>query len=261
MQDALQWARHHRLCGNATMVPSFNAKLAHSAVQRINRDLVAGDIVELGVWKGGMSCMMAMAQQLASGTHRRIWLFDTFEGMPEPTAQDDRRSRRIWKAVRNGTITQVAGTARDRKWAYSPLSEVQSTMARTGYPPEQLRFVKGKVEDTLRSATNVPQQIALLRLDTDWFESTRAELDVLWPRLAPGGWLYIDDYSSFGGAHKAVDNWLRTEHNLRTRGCRKTRDRLGSLHLWKTRPYDPSRPFEVTNESVWCLQQARAAKG
>ena len=102
-----------------------------------------------------------------AGSARRFWLFDTFEGMPAPTAQDDARSKRIWRRVHEGTQTSAPGTVRDGKWAYSPLDEAKATMARTGYPRAQLRFVQGKVEDTLRDARgSLPEQIALLRMDS-----------------------------------------------------------------------------------------------
>ena len=81
-----------------------------------------------------------------------------------------------------------------------------------------MRFVKGRVEDTLQVADNLPAQIAVLRLDTDWFESTRAELDILFPRLSAGGILIIDDYCTWSGAHKATDGWLHLNRALLQEG-------------------------------------------
>ena len=156
-------------CSNATMVPPFNQRLAYRAVAELNARRIPGDIVELGVWKGGVSCLMAMAQLQTgaeTGFGRRLWLFDTFEGMPKPTQLDDRRAQRLWQRITNGTLQRAPGSVRDKKWAYSPIDEVRSTMARTGYPSNQISFVKGKVEDTLPTTT-LPKSIALLRLDTD----------------------------------------------------------------------------------------------
>ena len=239
------------------MVPPYNALLAYRAVQRINERGIPGDIVELGVWKGGVSCFMAMAMAASGRTTRRLWLFDTYAGMPEPTADDDRRSRKYWTLITNGTATRVPGGVRDRKWAYAPLDEVQHTMARTGYPPERISFVKGKVEDTL--PLSAPESIALLRLDTDWFTSTKAELDILWPRLSPGGWLYVDDYASFRGARKAVDGWLQSKRwtaharqanaYMEARGNPKegaAHDQIGSFHVWKAQPFEHARPFDLS---------------
>ena len=83
---------------------------------------------------------------------------------------------------------------------------VRANLASTGYPPERVRFVKGKVEDTLPDAA--PPQIAVLRLDTDWYESTRCELEHLFPRLSVGGVLIIDDYGAWEGARRAVDEFV-----------------------------------------------------
>src|SRR5690606_24776929 len=81
-----------------------------------------------------------------------------------------------------------------------------SNMVSTGYPMERCHFVEGKVEDTIPAT--VPDRISLLRLDTDWYESTRHELEHLWPLLQPGGVLIIDDYGHFEGARKAVDEYF-----------------------------------------------------
>lgn len=118
--------------------------------------------------------------------------------MPAPTADDDRRSRWYYRRITNGTAKHAPGGIRDGKWAFAPIDEVRHTItARTGLPADAFRLVKGKVEETLRARGSLlPSTIALLRLDTDWYESTRVELEVLWPRLAPGGWMYVDEYAT-----------------------------------------------------------------
>merc|ERR1711871_1075377 len=85
----------------------------------------------------------------------------------------------------------------------------ESNMLHTGYPARKLHFVKGKVEDTLNISSNVPKLISVLRLDTDWYASTKMELEVLYPRLVPGGMLIVDDYCRWGGARKATDEFLK----------------------------------------------------
>jgi hypothetical protein len=92
-------------------------------------------------------------------------------------------------------------------WCVAGIEDVRQAMARTAYGPGQVHFVKGKVEDTIPG--NAPSRIAILRLDTDWYESTRHELTHLYPRLAPGGVLIIDDYGHWAGARQAVDEYLR----------------------------------------------------
>jgi len=253
-------------CGNSTMVPSYNALLAYRAVALLNMRRVPGDIVELGVWRGGLSCFMAMSQLTRGGDapSRRMWLFDTFEGMPEPTVADGASARRIWRRVTNGTQLRAPGTVRERKWAYGPLEEVQHTIARSGYSPERVSYVKGKVEETLPAAT-LPTSIALLRLDTDFYTSTKIELDRLWPLLSPGGWMYVDDYGAFQGARRAVDEWLNAKkwmgHARMAKAFKRARnhprgateDQLGSFFVWKARPYSDQTPFDVRNESVNAL--------
>jgi hypothetical protein len=91
-------------------------------------------------------------------------------------------------------------------WAYAPMDDVQANLSSTGYPAERVHLVRGKVEDTVPGSA--PAQIAVLRLDTDWYESTRHELEHLIGRLAPNGVLIIDDYGHWEGARKAVDEWL-----------------------------------------------------
>ncbi|KAL1526141.1 hypothetical protein AB1Y20_014869 [Prymnesium parvum] len=256
-------AAHWRQCRGKTMVPYYNAMMAYKAVEYLNQHRIPGDIVEAGVWAGGMSCLMAHAQMATQTLPRRIWLFDTFEGMPEPTAEDDRRSRRLWKAVRNGS-TRVPGAVRERKWAYAPLPEVRAVLVGTGYP--DLSFVQGKVEATLLdSAIQLPSTIALLRLDTDWYKSTQVELNVLWPRLSPGGWMYVDDYSAFGGARRAVDEWLKAHGWARAarkaKAVKKTArrptgpsdDSVGCFSVIKARPFNASAPFDASNETLRAL--------
>jgi hypothetical protein len=176
------------------------------AVQHIIAHDIPGDIVECGVWKGGS--MMAVARTLMElGTVRRIHLFDTFEGMTDPTDVDkDLFNQRADALLRPGNKqTNVY-------WAYGPFEEVKRNLASTGYDPSQLVFVKGPVEQTLPA--HAPERIALLRLDTDWYESTYHEMVHLYPRLSPGGVLIVDDYGHWKGCRKAVDQYIE-ENRLR----------------------------------------------
>ena len=91
-------------------------------------------------------------------------------------------------------------------WCFASLDEVKQNVIKTGYNTEKLHFIKGKVENTLPKYA--PKQIALLRLDTDWYESTKHELIHLFPRLVSGGVLILDDYGYWAGAKKAVDEYF-----------------------------------------------------
>lgn len=178
-----------------------------SALRRSVRRLVArnipGAIVECGVWRGGS--MLAAALTLGDTT-RDLYLFDTFAGMPEPTEHD-----------RHGGESAAALLAQSSpdSWvrAEASLAEVRRTMSRSGYPEARIHYVEGRVEETIPG--HAPESIALLRLDTDWYESTRHELQHLWPRLSPGGVLIVDDYGHWEGARRAVDEWLAGEPGLR----------------------------------------------
>jgi O-methyltransferase len=171
------------------------------AVDYVSRAEIPGDFVECGVWRGGSSMLAALAFAQRGDT-RQMWLYDTFEGMTQPT-QRDRLSDGQTAAERLAQQNRETGP----DWAYASLADVRANMGSiTEYPSERVRFVQGPVEQTIPA--EAPEQIALLRLDTDWYESTRHELEHLWPRLQSGGVLIIDDYGHWQGAREAVDEYL-----------------------------------------------------
>jgi hypothetical protein len=162
---------------------------------------VAGDIVECGVWRGGSMQAVAWTLLELNDADRDLYLFDTFEGMPPPSEHD--------KRIRDGSSAEDLLERHDRThavWAYAGLDDVREGMVETGYPAERTHFVQGLVEDTIPSGA--PQQISVLRLDTDWYASTKHELEQLYPRLAPGGVLILDDYGHWDGARKATEEYL-----------------------------------------------------
>jgi O-methyltransferase len=178
------------------------------AVHHIANAKIPGDVVECGVWRGGSSMMAALAMQ-ETNDFRKLWLFDTFEGMPEPGEHD-----RDYTGT-DSKIEYERRRAQEGGWNVASLEDVQANLARTGYDDRLLRFVKGPVEESIPATA--PEQIALLRLDTDFYESTRHELEHLWPRVSQGGVLIIDDYGHFEGARKAVDEYFETTPLLLTR--------------------------------------------
>lgn len=170
------------------------------AVDHIVSNGIAGDVVECGVWRGGSMMLVALALMARGDTSRHLYLFDTFEGMSEPTDEDRALSGESAGA-------QLARTDREHPlWAVAGLEDVQANIASTGYPADKIHFVKGKVEDTIPGT--IPERIALLRLDTDWYESTKHELNHLYPRLVRNGILIIDDYGHWQGARQAVDEYF-----------------------------------------------------
>lgn len=171
------------------------------AVEYIEKAGIPGDIVECGVWRGGSMMVAAEALRLFGG-QRAIHLFDTYEGLPQPSAEDVD----IWGHEAKGwwETKKVSDEASD--WACAHLDEVKANMRGTGYPEERLTYVKGMVEATIPA--HAPAEIALLRLDTDWYASTVHEMEHLFPRLARNGILIIDDYGHFKGAKQAIDEYL-----------------------------------------------------
>ncbi|WP_406106210.1 TylF/MycF family methyltransferase [Streptomyces sp. NBC_01003] len=170
------------------------------ATRHIVRHNIPGDIVECGVWRGGS--MQACAKTLLSqgDTERGLYLFDTYEGMTPPTEKDLRRDGRSAEEL-------LAAQGKDRPiWAVATLDDVKSGFQGVPYPADRLHFVQGRVEDTVPQ--QAPEQISILRLDTDWYASTKHELDHLYDRLVPGGVLLIDDYGYWQGSRQAVDEFL-----------------------------------------------------
>jgi hypothetical protein len=163
---------------------------------------IPGAIVECGVWKGGSVMAAALALLALESTQRLLYLYDTFAGMTEPADIDvDWQGRPARALLRQGTVEA------EQMRASCPLHEVKEALMQTRYPWEKLIFVPGRIEQTIPA--QVPERIALLRLDTDWYESTYHELTHLYPRLADGGVLIVDDYGHWQGAQKAVDDYFR----------------------------------------------------
>lgn len=190
-------------CGRFTMTSVDRMFALYKAVEYLERARILGDVVECGVWRGG-SMMVAAETLLALGnTARDLYLFDTFEGLPKPDEEKD------IDVFGNRAIDGWRSHAKDNQsstWARATLVEVRANLSRVAYPPERIHYVKGMVEETIPS--HAPERIALLRLDTDWYKSTKHELAHLFPRLVRNGVLILDDYGHFKGARQAVDEYI-----------------------------------------------------
>lgn len=191
-----------RRCQSETMTSAERAYALYKAVQHVTDAGIDGAFVECGVWRGGSVMVMAETLTARGCTDRDIFLYDTFDGMTEPTPVDIN----IRGHDACGLLEQTSKGEGNNVWAYAGLETVQNNLRRTPYPWDRFHFVRGPVETTLQEV--VPPKIALLRLDTDWYESTRIELEILYPRLQPGGVIIIDDYGHWQGARKAVDEYF-----------------------------------------------------
>lgn len=191
-----------------TMTSPERVNTLIDAVQYVVKNEIGGDMVECGVWKGGSSMAMALTLKKLGAENRELYLYDTFSGMSAPSDNDV--SLTGVKAHEWFSKTKISKDASD--WCLSPLEEVKENMFSTGYPKEKIHFIQGKVEETIPK--NIPTEISLLRLDTDWYESTKHELMHLFPLLKPNGVLIIDDYGYWEGVRKAVDEYI-SDNNIR----------------------------------------------
>jgi hypothetical protein len=188
-----------------TMTSPERMRALSDATRYVVQRNVPGAIVECGVWKGGS--MMIVARTLLSvNATRPLYLYDTFAGMSQPSEHDGPNANYQWRRHQRDGFNAMC---------HSTLDEVRLNLSHTGYPATEIHYVEGKVEDSIPDT--IPEQIALLRLDTDWYESTRHELAHLYPRLAPGGVLIIDDYGMWKGARRAVDEYFNGQPILLAR--------------------------------------------
>jgi O-methyltransferase len=151
---------------------------------------IKGDFVECGVFFGGASMLIAKTLLSLGETSRELWLYDSYQGFVGEQAKDD--------------VTWYGDSIKTRFPDFDTIA--MDNILSTGYPGEKLRLVKGDIERT--AIDNRNGDIALLRLDTDTYHSTKAELEHFYPKLAPGGILIIDDYGHAHGARRAVDEYF-----------------------------------------------------
>jgi len=168
---------------------------------------IEGDIVECGVWRGGSMMAIAYTLMYLNEQKRNLYLFDTYEGMIEPNEKDKRydgKQASDWfDQYKNDKET-------GSDWCFAGLQDVERNLYLTGYQKNKLHFIKGKVEDTLLEDKNIPNTISILRLDTDWYDSTKLEFVKLYPSVSKGGIVLIDDYGHWQGAKLATDEYLST---------------------------------------------------
>jgi hypothetical protein len=179
-----------------------------NAVKYIVGNNLRGDIVECGVWRGG-SIMAILYTLLELGdTSRTIYLYDTFEGMTPPTEKDVDFTGTPVETL----LEQTTRTKGNTIWAWATLDDVKQNVAKTGYPADRIHYVQGDVLKTIPAT--LPSGIALLRLDTDWYESTKHELVHLYPLLNQHGILIVDDYGHYKGARQAVDEYFAEQRHV-----------------------------------------------
>lgn len=189
-----------------TMVGRGRIKSLSESVDNLVTNNVPGDFVECGTWRGGLSALM-LAKILKYKLNNHLWIYDTFQGMTTPGELDV--SFENESALQEFKSKQI-GNSDFSDWCRAGMPVVEHTLSLvTEQYADYCTLVEGKVEDTLVVPANLPSQIAMLRLDTDWYDSTRCEFEILFPLVSPGGCIIVDDYSCWKGSRLASDEYLQ----------------------------------------------------
>ncbi len=198
----------YELCAPYTMTSVERLYALYQGCKFVLDQNIPGDFVECGVWRGGSSLLMAKMLANRGIQNRKLYLYDTFEGMSNPGCADVDLEGKKAKDLMDDSESDKEESV----WCLASLEDVQKNMSLSGVQAENLVYQKGKVEDTIPA--HIPEkEIALLRLDTDWYESTKHELEHLYPKLSKGGVMILDDYGHWQGCRKAVDEYFKTNGN------------------------------------------------
>ena len=193
------------LCKPYTMTSVERMYSLYLSVEYVLSNNIGGSFVECGVWRGGSAMLIAKMLENRN-SNRKIYLYDTFDGMSDPTDKDVTRDGVDASTSLKANISNKENSV----WCLANLVDVQRNLRLTQYEESNLVYVKGKVEDTIpRVIPN--ERIALLRLDTDWYESTKHELTFLFPNFTQNGVLIIDDYGFWKGCRKAVQEYFKEQ--------------------------------------------------
>ena len=195
------------------------------AIQYILANNIKGAIIECGVDSGNFEYIW-INELMKNNVFYDIYMYDTFSGLTEPSEHDFTRNdsviytmskdqvHDIWKSYKIDDTTNG--------WCYTPLQKVQERLNGTGYPQLKLHYIVGDVMETLKNPLNIPEKIAILRLDTDWYESSKYELEQMYDRVVPGGVIIFDDYYHWDGQRKAVDEYFNGKYTFVNIGNGKT---------------------------------------
>jgi O-methyltransferase len=205
VRDPLNWEKQRLLWRVVPYTMCTYERLAsvYELTCTIERERRPGAFVECGVWKGGCAGLMAaVAHQARSG--RKTWLFDSFEGLPEPTKEDGAKAAEYAEGRASGKLSSIDECV-------GPLGDVQRILfTELKLDPANIQIEKGWFQNTLPGAKDRIGPISVLRLDGDWYDSTKCCLENLYDNVIPGGFVIIDDYNCWEGCRKAVDEFLRT---------------------------------------------------
>lgn len=199
--DAEEWGRVTRVHAVMpySLVGAGGLEATDRAAQSVNINRVEGDFAELGVARGGCASLLGMSAFAAGAPSRKLWLFDSYEGLPDPGERDFVASGDTGDHVRPLPKGSCRGALEEVRWL---------TLDHFKLPEERINFVKGWFENTVPATRDQIQKLAILRIDGDWYESTKVCLEGLFDKVQPGGVVIIDDYDSCIGAKRAVDEFV-----------------------------------------------------
>ena len=196
------------LIKNYSMTPKIRIYNLMQALKHLKIKKIEGDYVECGVWKGGNILLFKKFLESEDSRQRNIYAFDTFEGMTDPDKND-------FEISTNNTAIKLLQKDKNKEtnvWGICNLDQVKKNISKHTKDLNNIYFIKGDVEKTLNEIKNIPEKISLLRLDTDWYKSTKKELEVLYEKVSSGGVIIIDDYGHWGGSKKAVDEFFSNKY-------------------------------------------------
>lgn len=189
------------------------------AVNYILENNINGCFVECGVESGAQPKIMAEIL-LKNNQVRDIWMYDTFQGLTKPGVNDfTAETATLYKMSSEEVLSYWESSFIDdthNTWCFTPIDTVKNNINKTGYPEKHLKYVIGDVMKTLEDKGNLPEEISLLRLDTDWYDSSLKEMEVLFPKVVKGGVVIFDDYFHWDGQRKATDEYFE-KNNITTK--------------------------------------------
>lgn len=173
-------------------------------LKKIINNKIEGDIVECGIWKGISIVFFSKILDLKKIKEKKIFGYDTFEGFPKPGQKDVTKEGTLMRS----TFEKKKINEDSSDWNYCSLADAQRNIENNTINSNNIILIKGKVENTLKDEYNIPKKISILKLDTCLYESTKLELEVLFPRIQKGGILIVDNYVNFKGVQDAVKEYF-----------------------------------------------------
>lgn len=193
-------------CKKYSMTGELRMSILINLVKLINKNKIKGDFVECGVWRGGNIMLFQKLIEYLSIKDKIVYGYDTFEGMTLPSKFDVYQNNKSAKFLMNKEIKNQ--NLQHTIHAICSLDQVKNNIKKIT-KTNSIKLIKGDVKKTLMINENLPKKISILRLDTDFYESTKIELEILYPKVQIGGILIIDDYGEWKGSKKAVDEYFK----------------------------------------------------